>query len=428
MGASNWSGPIHVYGDLTQIQSPPGTIIVPDPNLDRGPSLFYMGTGIFDVRYEYLKDKVQGYSGVVPALIHATSFIGTSGIPAAFQTNNIAAAQHVASGVAMTLAAASTGITLNVPISPIGGLGNSLNASAVVTTGIALDFGFGFGNCTANSATIVVSSSNLYSLGMPLVIGGVGNSAGTIPLLTQVASIVDSTHITVIATNVPLATNATAPIGTGNLWGPSEIGYPLPTAAFPALGRGPGLFFDARQGIARGVSIAGASGGTGGTFIVSGWDVYGEPMSQLITVGAGASTGYSLKAFKYIGSIVPQFTDSSHNYTVGTSDVFGFNGYAGIWEATGIAWAGSSVGTNVGWTAPDTTNPATNATGDVRSTVQVSSIGGGTPITGGTASTGTVSGLVMTGNRLFMEQDFTMFDTLNATSLNPAPLFGQIQT
>ena len=426
MATSKIDGPFHVYGDMAQILTPlTGVVIVPDPNPESGPSLFFMGEGFEDVRFFYPKDKVTGYTGAVASHYHLPTVLSANAIPATVQTNNIAAAQNAVSGTAMTLAAAATGITLNVPISPIPGIGSALNGNPVVNAAIALDFGFAFGNCTSGQAQITVADSTQFILGMPLVIGAVGNSGGTACLLTNCATIVDATHITV-GPNLPAATNATAPIGTGNLWGPSEIGFPVPTAALPYQARGPGLFFDPAQGITRGVQIAGVGGGAGGTFLVSGWDIYAEPMTDLVTVAAGASTGWTTKAFKYIGSVVPQFSDA-HNYTVGTSDVFGFAARSLIWELTTSAFGGVVVPTSAGWTAAVATSPATNLTGDVRGTLQTSTNGAGSGFTGGAASNGTIVSLAMSGRRLFMEQDIAMIDSIRGTITNPASVYGVTQ-
>ena len=322
----------------------------------------------------------------------------------------------------MTLASATLGITLNVPIHPYSQV---LNAATVTTAAIALDFGFGFGNVTSGSTTIPVSSSSLYFVGMPLVIGGVGNSGGTIPLLTSVASIVDATNITVV--DSPLASNSTAPIGMGDLWGPvpAGTGTPTPTAAYPFLAHGPQRMLDPRQAVTRGVRIVGSGGGSGGNFTVAGWDIYGQPMTETITVAAGASTGWSKKCFKYIGSVTPLFTDAN-NYSVGTSDVFGFAYRSNIWEETTVFWAGAMQTSSQGWLTADTTSPATATTGDVRGTIQTSASGGGTGI-GASASNGTVSSLAMTGRRLEIGQQITVADTLLAGRLNTAPIFGVTQ-
>lgn len=420
MAASAKSGAQFVFGNLSAMLAAAFGSSVPDPDQDSGPSAFYQGLALMDPRILYTKDKVTGYTGVVQCLMMHPRYRSIGQIPAATASNNIAAAANVVNGTAMTLASATVGITLNVPIRPLSAV---LNGAAPVTAAIALDFGFGFGNCTAGSTTIVVSNTAAYMPGMPLVIGGVGNAGGTVPLLTNVQSITDTTHIVVV--NAPLATNATAPIGTGDLWGPSEVGFPTPLAAYPFLGGGPGLFKDSRQGVTRGVRVTGASGGAGGNFLVSGWDLYGQPMSELVTVGAGAVAGYGKKCFKYIGSVVPQFTDA-HNYSVGTSDVFGFAIRAALYEETTVFWAAALMVTSQGWLAPSALTGSTTTTADVRSTIQTGAIGGGTGI-GSTASNGTVVSLAMSGNRLEMDSFPSAIASLLATQADASTLFGATQ-
>lgn len=420
MGTTSFTGPLHSSGAMQPIPASVGSP-VPDPNQDAGPSMLYQGWALPDPRYIYLKDKVQGYTGVVPMTLDSGKYIVTNAVPAAAADANIAALANVVNGTAMTLVTAqAAGISPAIPIIPFSA---GLNTGTVVNA-LALDFGFAFGNCTAASATIQVADSTQFAVGMPLVIGGVGNAAGTSALLTQVASIVDATHITVISTAVPAASNATAPIGTGNLWGPSENGFPLPTAALPYMAAGPGLFLDPRQSITRTVKITGAAGSAGGNFLVSGYDVYGQAMSQLVTVGA-ASSAFTTKAFKYIASVTPQFSDA-HNYSVGTSDVYGFDLLAPGIENTAIWWNGLLNTASTGFTAPVATSPATNLTGDVRGTIQTSTAGPGSGI-GATVSNGVITGLVMTGVRLCLAVSLGTLEQIFATPTNPAPLYGVTQ-
>ena len=422
MAASDISGPVFVRGNLHSTTPAQGGF-VPDYNPDAGPGAEYVGDGILDARYFYPKDKLTGYTGVVACHFNVPALVGVNAVPSALASNNIAGAANVVSGTAMTLATASVGVSVNIPIRPWSG---AVAGAAPVTVALALDFGFEFGNCTAGSPNVTVANANDFVVGMPLVIAGVGNAGGTVPLLTQVLSINTTTNvITLPATAQPLATNSAAAIGTGDLWGPSVIGFPLPLAAQPMLGFGPGLWLDPRQTLSRGTRITGVAGGAGGTFTVRGWDMYGQPMSETITVGAGAVTGWGKKCFKYISSVTPNFTDA-HNYSVGTSDVFGNSYRAPVWEQAEIFWAGTYMNTATGFTAPDDTNPATATTGDVRGRVQVSANGGGTGI-GATASNGTVTSLVMTGNRYASAVYPLIFQAATATQANPFPLYGQTQ-
>jgi hypothetical protein len=434
MAASSFDGPLFVPGNMSAIPAAmvPG-FPVPDSNPDAGPSAFFLGTSLLDLRFWFQKDRVQGFTGTVPAHMDQPFRRALGGIPAALASNNIAAAQGVTSGVAMTLAAASTGVSVNIPIAPVLSIPSaSLTSQAIVIAALALDFGFQFGNCTAGNATIPIASSADYIVGMPLVIAGVGNSAGTAPLLTNVTAVAPVTPNTIVVANAPLATNATAAIATGNVWGPSEpvsasAQNALPTAALPWLAIGPGLFLDSRQTINRGVQIVGVSGSTGGTFTVRGWDIYGEPMSQTVTVAAGASTGWSTKCLKYIASVTPNFTDVGHNYTVGTSDTFGLLYRSGLIDDTMIWWASVLNSATTGFVASDNTNPATSLTNDVRGSIQVSANGNSVSGIGTNASNGTISGLSMSGRRLTIFQNTSVAALWEATTLNPATIWGSQQ-
>lgn len=420
MANTQFDGPLTVSGDLSGAPSAYFGSPIADPNTDAGPSKFYQGTSILDPRMWYPKDKVTGYMGVEQAFLISGYLKTCNYIPPALAANNIAAAQGVTSGVAMTLAAASLGV---VPAIPIHVFNNSLNNGTVVTTALALDFGFGFVATTAGSTTVTVPDSAQYFAGMPLVIANVGNAGGTVPLLTNVVTMPTATTITVA--NAPLATSTGTAVGTGDLWG-SEVGFPTPLAAYPFMARGPGLFLDQRQAQSRGVRVVGVSGSTGGTFTVRGYDIYGQAMTATITVAAGVATGWSLKAFKYIVSVTPNFTDVSHNYTIGTSDVFGFAFRSGAWEEANVSWAGTRMTVNTGWVASDFTNPATATTGDVRGTIQLNTSGAGSGI-GSTATNGTLSGTTMSGNRLSMEQTEGVGGTVFATQSNPQYLLGRTQ-
>jgi hypothetical protein len=105
----------------------------------------------------------------------------------------------------------------------------------------------------------------------------------------------------------------------------------------------------------------------GGAFIVRGYDVYGYPMAESITNVANTSVN-GKKAWKWITSVTPQFTDATYTYSVGTTLITGLNlasdkaGYVNVWLS------GTGITTNLTIVAAVTTSPATATTGDVRGT------------------------------------------------------------
>lgn len=421
MAASASAGPFFVYGDVLNLAAGvfAGATGVSERNLDAGPGGTYMGDGILDVRFFFPKDKVTGYSGTVPLHYSMPSLRSVSAVPAAYAVANIAAAANVANGTAMTLVTANAaGITVNVPYHVWSG---ALPGGTVTTAPITLDFGFEFGTTVAASQTVTVAASADFFLGQPIVIGGAGNSGGTAALLTVVTGTPTATTITIANAAVGAGT---FPIGSGDLWGPSVVGFPTPLAALPWLAQGPGLFLDPRQTLTRAVSITGSTSATGGAFKVVGADIYGQTQTETITHAGGATTKFGKKAFKVITSVTPQFADA-HNYSVGTSDVFGFCYRVNVWDDTDPSYGGTFVSTSTGIVAADTSSPATSTTGDVRGTLQVSTNGGGSAIAiGAAASNGTISSLVMTGNRVTLQQAIPIPQALFAEPISPQYLFG----
>ena len=115
---------------------------------------------------------------------------------------------------------------------------------------------------------------------------------------------------------------------------------------------------------------------TARAFTVSGYDYYGQPMTELITVSVAATPVTGKKAFYQIATVA--ISGSATAVTVGTSDVIGLPlrifdvAYIGS-----VKWASvlaSDAGT---FAAADMTTPATTTTGDVRGTYIPSSASNG---------------------------------------------------
>lgn len=129
--------------------------------------------------------------------------------------------------------------------------------------------------------------------------------------------------------------------------------------------------------LARAVRVVSVGNDSTATFVVRGFDIYWFPMVETIT-GANAGTATGKKAFKYIQSITPAGTLSGSAVTVGTTDIIGLPiraDYFGEFEVNvNAAWITASTG----YTAPDTTSPATATTGDVRGTYALQTASDGT--------------------------------------------------
>jgi hypothetical protein len=117
----------------------------------------------------------------------------------------------------------------------------------------------------------------------------------------------------------------------------------------------------------RAVSVTLVTGGTARAYTVSGYDYYGQAMTEVITSVAAATTA-GKKAFYQISSIVGAAGGSTTALTFGTTDVIGLP--IRVVDAGYVLHVGygNALARNAGtFVAADTTT-ATSSTGDVRGT------------------------------------------------------------
>jgi hypothetical protein len=347
MSISAFSGPVISFGQNTV-----GTIT--DYNPDLGPSLFWGGVGRIDPRFPFNYEPGQA-SGSFTAGFSTSDCQTISYAPYALGAAAIAAAANVVSGTAMTLVSTnstSTGVS-------VGASCINFNTGATVTGLLLLDGFASFTGVIANSVLTVSSLTGTITVGMTLTGTGVNSGATIANQLTGAPGGVGT--YTVAGDDTASSTTMTAQ-ATG--------GY---AALSQPFGQTPSIYlWNPQAMVARAVSITGSSSATGGNFLVSGYDIYGVPMSEVIAGPASATTVNGKKAFKYIASVVPQFTDA-HNYSVGTTDIYGFPLRADFFSDVAINYNAAAITASTGFVAAVTTSPATTTTGDVRGTYALQS-------------------------------------------------------
>lgn len=393
-----------------------------------GPSLFYQGWGAPDIRTQFSKDNT--LPGQQPMTLAILDTFSVDAFPQAASTTALGAAQAVTASLAMTLVtsqvagtAGAAQIGAGIRIQPSG-------TTTVVTIPATLDYGYTTGTTVVNSTAVVVFNNQLFTLGQWITIAGAGNAAGTVALYTQVQTISTSNTTGMTIFPVPATSISNVPIGAARLYGAnllppgSQFGPQQSIATTSAIGIavGKGRLHGSKEFLARNVSVT--VGTTTGTtsFLVVGYDVWKQPMTELIgpviATNRQVTTFFGSKAFKHIVSVTPT-TTAGGNASLGMGDVFGLPYRADDWCQVQIFWNGCTAGTNLGF-LPAVTSTATNTTGDVRGTIQVSTNGTGTAMTIATAqvSNGTT--------RLSIIQNLGPFNQAFATPLNTVPMFGQV--
>lgn len=345
-------------------------------NSDGGPNIDYQGNALLDSRFVEAIDQASSAGGIPcwysPQTIESWNFVPTVGANA-----NIAAAQAATNGGFFTLASANaSGVAVNIPLCPIT---VALQPTAAVVKVLALDFGNALGTTTtaaATNQTITLTGpvsgaavQRYFRPGQFIIVPGAG-VAGAVLITKVVATNIAASFGYALAASgtITVATGASTVV-TAQAIGTADPLYGV--SAYPRVTAGVSWMLDATQCASRTVTVT-ASGAASGSVLVSGYDVYGQPMSESITIAGTATTTTSKKAFKYISSAQAIGAGvTTGTLSIGTSNTFGFNMRSDYWEYLTVYAAGVQVSASTGYTAADQTSPATTTTGDVRGTYTV---------------------------------------------------------
>lgn len=359
MSISAFSGPVIAFGQNTIGSNPSIT----DYNPDLGPSLFWGGVGRIDPRPNFNYIPGQNF-GAFTAGFGTSDAMTINYAPYALGSAAIAAAAAPTANTAMTLVS-SNSTTTGVSV---GASCVNYNTGAVVSNLLLLDGYASFTGVIANSILTVSSLTGTVTVGM--TISGTGVNSGT-TIVNQITGPAGGAGTYTVAGD----DTASSTTITGQMTG----GY---TALAQPFGQSSTIYLWNPQAlVSRAVSVTPVSGTTTASidFLVSGYDIYGVPMSEKITVASGVTTSTvtnGKKAFKYIASVVPSATNAI-TYSVGTTDIYGFPIRSDFFGDVAINYNSAGITASTGYTASVTTSPATTTTGDVRGTYTLQSAADG---------------------------------------------------
>jgi len=335
----------------------------PDSNPELAPSLFWGGVAVLDPRSTYTYHTGQATGSATYGFLGAQELMTLNTIPFTLSNTAIAAAANVTNGTAMTLVSTSSSTT---GVSVSQSLVNQTTGATI--TGLLSIESVAAATGTISGTTFTVASGLAGQFAVGMTLTGTSVLAGT--FITAVVL----TSSTVPTFTVNLSQTVSSTTITGTFLGIASCAIP-----FGQPGAQTVCLWNPQAIVSRAVSVTGVSGGAGGAFLVSGYDIYGFPMTQTITAAAGAATTNGTKAFKYIASVVPQFTDA-HNYSVGTTDIYGFPIRSDIFADVSMVYPGSGATNYItsvtGYTAA-VTSTASATTGDVRGTYALQSASNG---------------------------------------------------
>lgn len=370
MSLSALSGPL-VVGFTEQI----GGVASPGINAEQGPSLL-PAIAILDPRINFGYEPGQNTGSIVAGWTGALRPTTINAIPMTLSTTIIAAAGHTTGGTPLVLASANAdGIAVGVSLAraDTGVVVKNLlkldPAVASVVSTIAL------GSNIMTVSTVNAAGGHCYNQLCPGMVLKDATNAGFLPT---------GTYITGGAWNgqgsgfgglgtYTLSASATTAISGDTLTGLFTNTNTTPYSTIPFGSVGSVQLWNPGDMISRAVSITSTTSQVVQTFTVNGLDVYGFPMTEVITLsGTSATTTNGKKAFKYISTVTPSVTDGTGSYSVGTQDIIGYplrtdNFTVGAEFDCTMMWDLALIAATTGYVAAVLTTP-TNATGDVRGT------------------------------------------------------------
>jgi len=386
MSISAFSGPVVSFGTAASSTS--------ESNPEAGTSLFYAGAGILDPRPFYAYNPGQDFGADTAGWLGTSNISTLNVVPYTKSATAIAAAAVTVANTPMTLVStnsATTGVAVAQSIA-------RADTGATVTGLLALDGATSVSGYISNGTSgtagniLTVGTASNAPLVVGMIISGTGVTAGTYitgygPTNSVAGAGAGFTGTYTVSNSMAAGTSGSQITITATLGNSTTSAILAERIAFGSAATI--QLWNPQSLIGRAVSVTATTVGTSPVFTVSGYDIYGFPMSEALTATA-SSTVNGKKAFKYITSVTPSAADSTYTYSIGTTDIIGLPIRSDNFGDILVNYSGSLdpalITANTGYTAAVKTL-ATTTTGDVRGTYTLQTA----------ASTG--------ANRLFVRQN-----------------------
>jgi hypothetical protein len=415
MSTSAVAGPLVIFGQSTY----PAL----EYNGEAAPSMFYNGSGILDPRQPYTYTPGQDMGQPICGFLGVNDVVTLNCSIAPTSTTAIAAAATTAAATAMTLvssSSASTGVATGVSIA-------RADTGVTVTGLLAIDAYTSVSGYISNGTSgtagnlLIITAQSAPQLCIGMAISGTGIAAGTV--ITGYGPNVSTGTANQSATGFAgVYTVSGAPVAVGTSGSPSTItaaagnsvvnGVIASRQPFGQVGSV--QLWNPQALCARTLVITASTTTTAAvTFAVSGYDVYGYPMTENIVAASGQAGPFNgTKAFKYISSITPSASGGAITYSVGTSLLVGLPLRSDNFGDTIIYYAAASL------TLPLLVTSATGYLPAVTATATGTGVGAGTATTGDVRGTYTLATNPTIGAaRLIVRQSPLLYNVPTATGL-----------